>query len=36
MILFELEGVVPEVAKKAMNLAAHKLPILTKFIQRMD
>ncbi len=33
-IMFELEGVPTETAKKAMNLAAHKLPILTKFLQR--
>jgi large subunit ribosomal protein L16 len=33
-IMFELEGVNTETAKEAMNLAAHKLPILTKFVQR--
>ena len=33
-IMFELEGVPTDTAKKAMTLAAHKLPILTKFIQR--
>ncbi|MFW5781731.1 MAG: 50S ribosomal protein L16 [Candidatus Muiribacteriaceae bacterium] len=31
-ILFELEGVSFDVAKKAMALAQHKLPIKTKFI----
>ncbi|MCH7723307.1 50S ribosomal protein L16 [candidate division KSB1 bacterium] len=31
-ILFEMEGVSPEVAKEAMRLASHKLPIKTKFI----
>jgi len=33
-ILFELGGVPLEAAKEAMNLAAHKLPIKTKFTQR--
>jgi large subunit ribosomal protein L16 len=33
-ILFEMEGVAPEVAREAMRLAAHKLPIPTKFIER--
>ncbi len=33
-ILFELEGVTPEVAKEAMTLASHKLPIHTRFVQR--
>jgi large subunit ribosomal protein L16 len=31
-IMFELEGVDVELAKEAMRLAAHKLPIKTKFI----
>lgn len=31
-ILFELEGVEPELAKEAMRLASHKLPIKTKFV----
>jgi large subunit ribosomal protein L16 len=31
-ILFELEGVSPELAKEAMRLASHKLPIKTKFV----
>jgi large subunit ribosomal protein L16 len=31
-IMFELEGVPREVAKEAMRLASHKLPIKTKFI----
>jgi large subunit ribosomal protein L16 len=35
-IMFELEGVTPEDAKKAMSLAAHKLPISTKFMQREE
>ncbi len=33
-ILFEMEGVAPEVAEEAMRLAAHKLPLKTKFVQR--
>jgi large subunit ribosomal protein L16 len=33
-ILFEMEGVAPDVAREAMRLAAHKLPIPTKFIER--
>lgn len=31
-ILFELGGVAPELAREAMRLAAHKLPIKTKFV----
>ncbi len=33
-VLFELDGVDAEVAKEAMRLAAHKLPIKTKLIAR--
>ncbi len=33
-ILFELEGVTPEIAQEAMKLAAQKLCILTKFVSR--
>lgn len=33
-VLFEMNGVTPEVAKEAMRLAAHKLPIPCKFVQR--
>lgn len=33
-ILFEIEGVPRELALEAMRLAAHKLPIKTKFIFR--
>jgi large subunit ribosomal protein L16 len=33
-VLFELEGVTVDVAKEAMRLAAHKLPIKTRFISR--
>ena len=31
-ILFEMQGVQEEVAREAMRLAAHKLPVKTKFI----
>jgi large subunit ribosomal protein L16 len=33
-IIFELEGVPEDLAKEAMRLAAHKLPIKTRFIAR--
>ena len=33
-IMFEIEGVAEEVAKEAMRLASHKLPIKTKFVVR--
>jgi large subunit ribosomal protein L16 len=33
-ILYEMEGVTEAVAREAFRLAAHKLPIKTKFIQR--
>ncbi len=33
-ILFEMDGVTPELAKEAMRLAAYKLPIKTKFITK--
>lgn len=33
-IMFELAGVDEETAKEAMRLAAHKLPIRTKFVRR--
>jgi len=33
-VLFELEGVTEDVAREAMRLAAHKLPIKTRFISR--
>jgi len=33
-ILFEMEGVDADIAKQAMRLAAHKIPLKTKFIQR--
>jgi large subunit ribosomal protein L16 len=33
-ILFEMEGVTPETAKTALTLAAHKLPVKTRIVQR--
>ena len=33
-IMFEMDGVAEEVAKEAMRLAGHKLPIKTKFISK--
>ena len=33
-IMFELSGVAPPVAKEAMRLASHKLPIKCKFVMR--
>ena len=33
-ILFEMTGVGEEVAKEAMRLASHKLPISTRFITK--
>ncbi len=33
-ILFEMTGVAEEVAKEAMRLASHKLPIDTRFVKR--
>ncbi|MBX5435851.1 MAG: 50S ribosomal protein L16 [Alicyclobacillaceae bacterium] len=35
-ILFELGGVSEEVAREAMRLASHKLPIKTRFVVRED
>jgi large subunit ribosomal protein L16 len=33
-ILFELEGVTPQLAREALDLASAKLPIKTKFVAR--
>jgi large subunit ribosomal protein L16 len=33
-ILFEIEGIDEELARESMRLAAHKLPIKTRFISR--
>ncbi len=35
-VMFEMAGVSEEVAKEAMRLAAHKLPIKTKFVKKSD
>ena len=35
-ILFEVEGVTEELAKKAFALAAAKLPVKTRFVRRED
>jgi large subunit ribosomal protein L16 len=35
-MLFEMSGVTPEVAKEAMRLAAHKLPIRTRFVAKEE
>jgi large subunit ribosomal protein L16 len=34
VVLYEMEGVTKEIAKEAFKLAAHKLPIGTKFLSR--
>lgn len=33
-ILFEVDGISEEIAREAMRLASHKLPIRTKFVKR--
>ena len=33
-VLYEMEGVDPQLAREALRLAAHKLPIRTRFVQR--
>ncbi len=35
-ILFEVEGVEPELARTALELAGNKLPIKTKFVKRPE
>ncbi len=35
-IMFEIGGVTKDVAQEALTLAAHKLPIKTKFVTRID
>jgi len=34
-VMFELSGVSPEIAKEALRRASHKLPIKTKFVERL-
>ncbi|WP_373499138.1 50S ribosomal protein L16 [Desulfococcus sp.] len=35
-ILYEMEGIPVELAKEALRLASHKLPVKTKFVVRGD
>ncbi len=35
-VMFELAGVSEDVAREAIRLAAHKLPIKTRFVKRQD
>ena len=35
-VMFEIGGVRKEMAKEALTLAAHKLPIKTRFVTRID
>ena len=35
-VMFEMDGVAEEVAREAMRLASHKLPIKCKFVRRGD
>lgn len=35
-VLFEMKGVSEEVAREAMRLASHKLPVKTRFVKRGD
>ncbi len=35
-ILYEMEGVTEEIAREAFRLAAHKLPMKTKFVMRTE
>ena len=35
-VMFELAGVPEDVAKEAMTLASHKLPIKTKIVKRLE
>lgn len=35
-VLFEIGGVTPDVAKEAMRLASHKLPIRTVFVKKLQ
>jgi large subunit ribosomal protein L16 len=35
-VLFEISGVSEEVAREAMRLAQHKLPVKTKFVTRQE
>jgi large subunit ribosomal protein L16 len=35
-VMFEMEGVAEEVAREAIRLASHKLPIKCKFVKKED
>ncbi len=35
-VMFEIEGVSRDVAREALRLASHKLPIATRFVERQD
>ncbi|HWA40762.1 MAG TPA: 50S ribosomal protein L16 [Gemmatimonadales bacterium] len=35
-VLFEIEGIEESLARKSLQLAASKLPVLTKFVKRED
>ncbi len=35
-VLYEMTGVTREMAKEALRLAAHKLPIKTRFVERSE
>jgi large subunit ribosomal protein L16 len=35
-VLFEMQGVTEEIAREAMRLAGHKLPVKTKFIAKEE
>jgi len=35
-ILYEMEGVPPRIAEEALRLAAHKLPVRTRFVHREE
>ena len=35
-VMFEMNGINEELAKEAMRLAAHKLPVKTRFIMKKD
>ena len=35
-VMFEMQGVSEEIAREAMRLAAHKLPIKTRFLVKEE
>lgn len=35
-VIYEMQGVTEDIAREAMRLAAHKLPVKTKFVARED